>query len=250
MGKSAVGMLLSSALICGMYRELRLQKKRTADYDLLKKQNEYYKIRYEEMEKQWEKLRRIRHELGNRHILALSYVENRRYEELGKLCRSGIEELGAALPVINTGNIGIDSIVSFKLRQAAKQNTGVEREIRLAGKVLIGDADLNSLLGNLFDNALEACARIPADERKICFKLSSDETAFYFQMANRFDGRLKRGRKGELVTVNGDRGRHGIGLKTIKRIVVKYQGELWERQEESWFAIRGILYFENGERES
>ena len=97
-----------------------------------------------------EKLRRIRHELGNRHILALSYVENRRYEELGKLCRSGIEELGAALPVINTGNIGIDSIVSFKLRQAAKQNTGVEREIRLAGKVLIGDADLNSLLGNLF----------------------------------------------------------------------------------------------------
>lgn len=250
MGKNAAGMLLSSALICGMYREIKRQKKRTADYDLLKMQNEYYKIRYEEMEKQWEKLRRIRHELGNRHILALSYVENRRYEELGRLCRRGIEELGITPPVIDTGNIGIDSIVSFKLRQAAKQSTRVEREIRLAGKVLIGDADLNSLLGNLFDNALEACVRIAADERKICFKLSSDETAFYFQVANRFDGRLKRGRKGELVTVKGDRGNHGIGLKTVKRIVEKYRGELWERQEDHWFEIRGILYFRNGEKES
>ncbi len=209
----------------------------------IRRRNEYYRILYEDIRRREKALGRIRHELGNLFVLQLSYLESGRYEELRRLYLNLIESLRASGTVIHTGNIGLDSIVSFKLRQAQQRRIDAAWEIRVGGRILIGDRDINSLMGNLFDNAVEACLRLPRDRRKIRLKITSSETAFYFQMANSFDGRLCRNCRGELLSRKPDKKNHGIGMKTVRRIARKYCGDIRIEQQEDMFVVKGLLYF-------
>ena len=230
-----------------IYQKIQLQADEAMNHELLKQQNAYYKARYEETQKQWETLRKIKHNMGNSYVLELSYLENGMYEELHELYQDAIGRLKNPKGVVDTGNIGIDSIVSFKLELAKELHIEVEMEVRTGGEIRIDNGDLNILMGNLFDNAIEASAKIPEEERKIDFKISSDATALLFEISNTFDGKLSENSEGEPETSKTDRKNHGIGLKAVREIVSRYDGTVVLRQENNIFTVKAILYYKEKE---
>lgn len=213
-----------------------------------RRRNEYYRSLYEDIRKREKALGSIRHELGNLYVLQLSYLESERYEELRLLYLNLLGSLKVSGSVIHTGNIGLDSIVSFKLKQARLRKIDAQHRIRVGARILIDDRDLNSLMGNLFDNAIEACLRLPKDRRKIDLKIISDDTVLYFWMANSFDGRLRTDRRGGLRSRKPDGRNHGIGLKTVRRIARKYHGDIRIEPREDMFVVKGLLYFKDNVR--
>lgn len=226
------------------YQRVQSHAEKLMDSEMLRQQNEYYRLRFEDTEKQWKNLRKIRHDLKNHYVLEMSYLESKRYEELCELYREELGELKRKSRIIESGNLGIDSILNYKVECAKEAGITVKHDIKIGGVVSISNGDLTTLFGNLLDNAIEAVAEMPKDKREVELKLRIDETAILFSVENPFDGRVKRNEKGEIVTTKPDRKNHGIGLKAVEEIVNRHKGIMKVNCENNRFQVTVFLYME------
>lgn len=149
---------------------------------ILKQQNEYVRISYEAYESQWSNLSKLRHDLKNSCVLEMDYLEKGRYDLLMAHYQKQVGAVKNREKFIYTGNIGIDSIVNFKLNTAKKMHIEVEKTIQITGQVSIDHIDLNILIGNLMDNAMEAAEGMDSGKRKISLVIRTDKTAFLWKL--------------------------------------------------------------------
>lgn len=235
-------LFLINILTYYIYQVVQLHSEELLDRELIKQQNDYYKARYEDTQKQWNKLRKIKHDMKNNYVLELGYLEEGKYEELRNFYNEAIGNLDSQEIIIDTGNIGIDSIINYKVELAKELSISVGKEVHVEGEISISNEDLNILLGNLFDNAIEAVSKLEESKRHIFFKLRSDKTAMFFQINNSFNGIMKKNYKNEIITTKEDKESHGLGLKSIKEIVKKYEGKIDIEQRENQFEVKVFLY--------
>lgn len=235
-------LFLINILTYYIYQVIQLHSEELLDRELIKQQNDYYKARYEDTQKQWNKLRKIKHDMKNNYVLELGYLEEGKYEELRNFYNEAIGNLASQEIIIDTGNIGIDSIINYKVELAKELSISVRKEVHVEGDINISNEDLNILLGNLFDNAIEAVSKLEESKRQIFFKLHSDKTAMFFQINNNFNGTLKKDYKNEIVTTKEDKESHGLGLKSIKEIVKRYEGKIDIEQRDNQFEVKVFLY--------
>lgn len=126
----------------------------------------------------------------------------------------------------NCGNEVIDSIINCKISQAALQNTSFKHRIQLNNKLNISPVDICAILANQIDNALEACAEIPATESKyVNVDIWQKESFTFFKVVNSanknpFDSH------GKLETAKSDKKLHGFGIKSIQETANKHNGYL------------------------
>lgn len=239
--------ILAISLIINMaadylYRQIQFYSIADEENKLLRQQNEYFQARYEDFEKQWLKLCRIRHDMINNCVLEMDYLEKGEYDLLLEYYRDRIGKIKDRKKVIHTGNIGIDSIVNYKLETAEKWQITVDRTIEIAGKVTIDNRDINILIGNLMDNAIEAVRNINADKRKISLLIRTDNTAFFLEIGNFFKGERIRDADGNFLTNKADKRCHGMGLKGVQEIVRKYNGQMTIDVKENEFNIKVLIY--------
>lgn len=192
------------------------------------------------IEENYRKSRALWHDLNN-HILCMrSLAENKQYEELETYINSLSEKIaGNAFPV-KSGSIVLDALIADKYHKAQKSDIYIEFEgINYRGAI---DAeDLCVVIGNLFDNAVEENLR-SADEngRYIKIFISSSDDALIVRMKNPLNHELTI--KGGLPsTTKPDVSHHGMGLKNVRRICDKYNGELLWTNENGIFEITARL---------
>lgn len=212
---------------------------------ILKQQNEYVRISYEEYESQWSNLSKMRHDLKNSCVLEMDYLEKGRYDLLMAHYKKKVGAVKNREKFIYTGNIGIDSIVNFKLDAAKKMRITVEKTIQINGQVSIDHVDLNILIGNLMDNAMEAAGGMDAGKRKIKLVMRTDKTAFFLEINNGFKGERIRNEKGVFLTNKREKKYHGIGLKSVEGIVKKYDGQMVIDSQKSEFCIKVLIYMDS-----
>ncbi len=212
---------------------------------ILKQQSEYVRISYEEYESQWSNLSKIRHDLKNSCVLEMDYLEKGRYDLLMAHYQKQVGEVVNREKFIYTGNIGIDSIVNFKLDAAKKMQIAVEKTVQITDQVFIDHVDLNILIGNLMDNAMEAAGSMDTGKRKISLVIRTDKTAFFLEINNSFKGERFRNEKGEFLTSKREKMNHGIGLKSVEGIVKKYDGQMAVSTQKSEFCIKVLIYMDS-----
>ncbi len=198
----------------------------------------------DDKENQWNVLRKMRHDLCNMYILELAYLENERYEELHELYVKAIGKLEDKGYCIETGNLAIDATINFKVGVLKELHAQIRHDIKVQGEIRIDSSDLNILLGNLFDNVIDALKRTDENRRKTEFRLCTDETAFLFEIRNTFDGTVCRNENREIVTSKPDKENHGIGLAAVSEIVERYNGNLELDIQKNVFSVKVFLYME------
>ncbi|MDD6492050.1 MAG: ATP-binding protein [Firmicutes bacterium] len=237
-------LLLINLDVLYMYKKMQTYKNETVEINLLKQQNVYVKARYEEMEKQWLRLRRMRHNMANNCVLEMSYLEKKQYELLMEHYRERLGIIRKQEDVIQTGNIAIDSILNYKLCVAGEVQIVVNRIIEIADEVRISNLDLNVLIGNLFDNAMEAVRGLKPEKRKIDLCIKTDKTAFLLEIRNPYEGRRQKDREENFLTGKKDKIFHGLGLKEVKEIVKKYHGKFTVEEKEEEFRVGIFVYMD------
>ena len=101
------------------------------------------------------------------------------------------------------------------------------------------DMELCVLVGNLLDNAIEACAQIPEAERRfIRVYIGMLKGQLYISVTNAVGGALRRSGKTYLSTKSSA---HGYGLWRIDRIAEKYGGYVNRQDETDVFATEVLL---------
>lgn len=127
---------------------------------------------------------------------------------------------------VYTGESEVDALINSKVR--ALRSTSFSCACYISGFGKVDRLDLCVLLGNLLDNAAEACAG--ADGGWIRLRFLQHGNMLQILLSNTASGGLAA--EGALPrTSKPDALAHGFGLKSVKSIAQKYDGDLSIRAE-------------------
>ena len=151
-----------------------------------------------------------------------------------------IDNVKKSYKKVNTGYLVIDALVSNAFNTAEANKIRFKTDISIdKSKINIERYDLSVALGNLLDNAIEACKKIRnLDDRYIDVNIFTTDTALVLNILNSAEGIntiLK------LKSDKPDKVRHGYGLSNVNRISEKYGGSFTVERKESKFEATIVL---------
>ena len=222
-----------------IYDRLILSEEERMRNLLLVEQKESYEREMDILLDSQKKIRGIYHDIKNHILILRSYSEQKRYQELEEYLGRLQEETQAAVPQVYTGPPAVDSMLHYKISNA--NGIPIEVETSIPEKLEMDSFDITVILGNLLDNAIEACNKLEKEKRRIRLSVKLVKNQLHIRMDNPYEGKLKRdGNK--LLTLKTDEGNHGMGLENVKRVVEKYHGLLEMNTEDQIFRTKILLY--------
>ena len=162
----------------------------------------------------------IRHDLKHDYLLIGSYLDNKNYAKINEIVKLRVKDLHDKVNTINSANELINTIINYKLMIAASKNIEVNCNLNVSNKIYMKDYHLNELLSNLIDNAIENCSK---NNRKISIIINED-VFLYIEVINSIDVSVLNSNPNLLTNKKGDI--HGHGIKSVKRIVNEYNGNI------------------------
>ena len=205
---------------------------------ILRFQNELVNRHYDEVETMYRKMRGWRHDYHN-HIQTLkAYMSLAQYEEAAKYLELLEKDLAAVDTVLRTGNVMVDAILNSKLSLIQEKDIKVDATAAVPKEIPISDIDLSVLIGNLMDNAMEACEKVHREDRFIRVYIDVIKKQLYISVTNSMQGKARR--KGERF-LSDKQGSHGFGLLRMDEIVAKHGGYINRQTEDGVFATEVML---------
>lgn len=202
-------------------------------------QNELVDKHYEEVETMYRKMRGWRHDYHNHIQVLKAHMEMKDYEEASCYLDMLNHDLSTVDTVIKTGNVMVDAILNSKLSMMKEKNIHIDVTAIVPSEVPFSGIDLSVLIGNLLDNAMEACVKQEnEDNRFIRIYIDIVKKQLYIAITNSMDGRAK---KAGMKYLSSKGGIHGFGLLRIDGIVRKYGGFINRQNEEGVFATEVML---------
>ena len=216
-------MLIINISVFYLYNILIENYIRLRENDIYKQQTYAYQNQLEVIMESQNRVRALRHDMKN-HILALQVlVQRKEIEEANHYLDSMKNFMTNPEEYVKTGNDTVDSLLNYKIQKANEVLNVVETKISIPEQLRLRSFDLNVILGNLLDNAIDASMQTEDKKLKITIKL--DKGILFLYICNSCQ-RIAGGRKDFLETTKEDKVNHGIGLKNVRRIVEKYHGEI------------------------
>lgn len=139
--------------------------------------------------------------------------------------------------LLKTGNVSLDAILSAKIAQAKAENIAVTVKANVPDALTISDLELSIIIGNLLDNAIEACLTVTG-ERFIRIFISMKGTMLYFSMLNAAGAKKKK--TGSLFATHKD-GVHGFGLRRAEAILEEHGGWVKYNSEDGAFTSEFLV---------
>ena len=202
-------------------------------------QRQLIETHYQEVENMYRQMRGWRHDYRN-HIQTMKVLASS-----GDLegIRSYLDRLDTDLNTVDlavkTGNAMADAILNSKISLAKSRDIPVQVDARIPVKLKMSELDLCCIIGNLFDNAIEASLALPPEERLIRVYLDMKGTQLYLSFTN-FTAQGKREkRNGRFLTTKGEG--HGFGLVRVDAIVERLDGYLSRNSEDGAFTTEILI---------
>ena len=245
-----MGVLLISGVLFAMdllafYVLSKLEEYSAAYYEreLLARQNQAYQAEFQLMRQSEEQVRALRHDMKNHLAILREYAAHGRVEEMERYLDTFAQKLTRP-GLVHTGNPNLDSILNYKLEQTRQAGVRLELDVRLPQGLEADPFDLNVLLGNLLDNAIEGVETSP--DKWLSLLLRLEQGVLLLKVANSYDGvvQVTQGPQGPVYhSRKGGQG-HGLGLGIVERVVEKYHGQLQIHSEGTTFEAEALLYLE------
>ena len=157
---------------------------RRVDKQLEAYQRELVDTHYKEVENMYRQIRGWRHDYRN-HIQVLKAFAAK--DDMDAI-RAYLDELDTDLntvdTVVKTGNAMADAILNSKISLAKSRGITVQADAHIPVKLKMSELDLCCILGNLFDNAIEASMALPEKDRLIRVYMDMKGTQLYISFTN------------------------------------------------------------------
>ncbi len=208
---------------------------------MLEQENFFYRSQCEIMKKNIEETNAIRHDMNNQLSVLSWLIEEGKEKNVAEQLKTLTGSIQNAEIYSETGNLIIDSMVNYKLRNAASDHIDVDFSASIPEYVEIEEMDMAVILGNLLDNAIEAVNKVAQENRMIRISIKLVSNTFLISISNTYQN-VMRDSGGEFVSTKEDAPQHGFGLHNTKRSVEKYHGIMELSVDDSIFTADVILY--------
>ncbi len=211
----------------------RMIDRRIAEY-----QNDLITKHCDEVQNIYKTMRGWRHDYHN-HIQALLALVGNEEKTREYLLRLN-DDLTTVDTVLKTGNVMVDAILNSKLSLIKSRQIAVNAKAVVPARLQVSEIDLCVIIGNLLDNAMEACLKQEEESgRFIRVFIGVMKGQLYLSVTNSAGGEIRKEGKRYLSTK--DSPSHGFGLMRVDRIAEKYDGYVNRQHEAGVFATEVLL---------
>lgn len=216
-----------------------IYRDREKELVMIEMRNEKMLNNYKRLEDGQQRVYQLYHDL-KKHLNLVNMMENNSdvNDYLNK-CFEGIHDVEGKF---QTGNRYIDMILYDEWRKAYEQGITVQFAVEEGSLEKIELQDIIIILGNALENAHEACKKKIENDGKayMQLKIMKMENQVFVIISNSYIGEISR-RDNAFVTTKQDKALHGIGMKSIRSSVEKYQGKMDVSVKENKFILKIML---------
>ena len=235
-----VSLLFVNFFVFYLYDNLSVQQEERFEKLRFLQQNNYYQKQFELMKISLKSAKSFRHDMKNHLAVLRLLVEKNEYNEAMKHIEQMTDAIITANEYAQSGNIIIDSILNFKFQEAVHNGIPVSLELNIPEQLSITSFDMSVILGNLLDNAINACSKLEK-EKRLDVKIKYKRGRLIIKVSNTYNGNLNYSGD-RLITSNEDKENHGMGIKNIKFVLDKYNGEMEIEHTENVFTVILLMY--------
>ena len=217
----------------GLVESKRLQTELEFTKTLLSKAQEQYKISKENIDLINLKCHDMKHQI--REIGSNKQLDDETIKDLE-------ESISIYDSVVKTKNEALNVILTEKSFKCLRHN--IILKCIADGKALdfMKSSDIYSLFGNALDNAIEAVLKLQdKDKRVIGLKVHSVGELITINIKNFYQGEILLNKEGLPDTTKADKDNHGYGMKSIRMIVEKYEGDVSILTKEDVFHLNILI---------
>ena len=222
-----------------VWQFFNLHYRNRQENDVLAMQSRLALASHEQIKTHMQELGGLKHDIRSHLAMLQTYLSAFEYD---KALRYLENYMGKAIAITEAAyhpHYIVNAMAGSLLRRAKEQNTEVKLNLK-ASPVNISEPDLYSLLSNLIDNALESCAKLPADsERFIHFGITQREPYICICMENSYSGEISCA-EGVILSTKTEPG-HGYGLWIIRRIAESYEGFIDTEYDATRFIVTVLI---------
>ena len=195
---------------------------------------------YDRLRQRLEQGRTYRHDMRH-HLAALTGLAR---QENAAAVLSYLEELGVRLDETELpaycGDAAVNAVLASCLRQAREAGCLVEAEVKLPSSLPFDSSDLCVVLANVLENAVQACRSLPREERRLRLSVRMAGGRLNLSVDNPCPVPPSFG--GDGLPRSGRGAGHGLGLRSVRAVAVKYGGLLQCWCGEGEFRLRTVLF--------
>lgn len=202
-------------------------------------QRELIETHYREVENMYRQIRGWRHDYRN-HIQMMKVLAASGDMDALKVYLDELDtDLNTVDTVVKTGNPMADAILNSKISLARSRNIPTQVDAHIPVKLKMSELDLCCIIGNLFDNAMEASMALPEEKRLIRVYMDMKGTQLYISFTN-LTAAKKLSKVGRGFKTSKGEG-HGFGLVRMDDIVSRYDGYLSRNSEDGAFTTEILI---------
>ena len=202
-------------------------------------QRELIETHYREVENMYRQIRGWRHDYRNHIQMMKVLAANGDMDALKAYLDELDTDFNTVDTVVKTGNPMADAILNSKISLARSRNIPTQVDAHIPVKLKMSELDLCCIIGNLFDNAMEASMALPEEKRMIRVYMDMKGTQLYISFTN-FTAVKKLSKVGKGFKTSKGEG-HGFGLVRIDDIVSRYDGYLSRNSEDGAFTTEILI---------
>lgn len=223
---SAVFLLLTNLLVFGInqynqkksreFTEMQLLLQKESDfakyYEMLLSQNENQSILIHDLKKHLQSIKLLNEkgEADKIDAYIQSLMDTSDLKETSRIC----------------DNAMLNAILNRYQRQCTEKNIEFHADIRSNSLQHLCQNDLTALFCNLLDNAVEATENIPGSFIELTVQKKENSPFIVIVAINSCRNTPIYDHNGFPISRKPGKGRHGFGIKSIKKVVKQYQGDL------------------------
>lgn len=230
-GASETSMLMASFVLVLLnfwvfyiIRDVVFKEEELQEIHLLQERTKNQMNMYHYMEGVYGEQRKKTHDFKNSIECIQGLLKAKRYKEaeeyLEQMTQNWIEEID----YVSTNHPIVDSILNQKYKQAKRKGIPLLLSINNLSDLKMQDEDIVILLGNLIDNAIEACEKGDINSRWIKVRFLVQEENVIISVRNPVVEPVRK-EGGIIITSKNNKMEHGIGLRNIQSVIDKYGGE-------------------------
>lgn len=217
--------LVCAFILFGIFIFYFIRIKSEEKNKILNIRNDMLEANYLSLQKAYDENRMLSHDFKNHMIAINQLIVSCEYDVAEEYIQRYINHSSYTKKRVESGCKIIDIIMNSKISDAIEENIEFHYEIDNVGKLAIEDIDVCALLANLLDNAIEACEKIVDDTRWINIKVFRRNDMLFIILSNSIHPDMLK-KKVLFQSEKPNSQLHGWGMKSIKNVLKKYEGNI------------------------
>lgn len=198
-----------------------------------------HKLQYENLQQRINEARQARHDVHHHTHLIREYLRSGKLKELENYLDSYSASLPKIQPVIYCRHYATNALIGYFAQQASSLGIEMDVFVQLPEEIALPETTLSVVLGNLIENAMDACAEMTSGKKYISIRGKASMNSIFFEIVNTYSGKLVQNEQG---LYRSSKSKHrGIGLESVAQIAKTYGGVLEFDAQEDRFRVSILL---------